>query len=266
MSKTTTSNPSPEPTLELETVPSRPAMLPAISPPPAMDIEAMFRYAIDKGANLDGLMNVRRELRAEAAKAAYDAALSGFQSECPVILKKVKGATGAYKFAPLDEIMPTVQPLLSKHGFSFSITSEVEKDWIKACCKVTHSLGHFEISEFKVPTDTRNTMMTEPQRYGGSLTFAKRYAFCNAFGIMTGDEDRDAARQAAKSKTGRVVTPEIRHRFFEVCAPWSYKLQAMAIDLAWIMPDEGIEKLADEHIPTTKTELAALQARVERHK
>lgn len=231
-----------------------------------MDIEAMFRYAIDKGANLDGLMNVRRELRAEAAKAAYDAALSGFQSECPVILKKVKGATGAYKFAPLDEIMPTVQPLLSKHGFSFSITSEVEKDWIKACCKVTHSLGHFEISEFKVPTDTRNTMMTEPQRYGGSLTFAKRYAFCNAFGIMTGDEDRDAARQAAKSKTGRVVTPEIRKRFLEVTKDIHQKIFAWAIDSAIILPNGKLEDLPDSEIPTTKTELLAFRQKIESHK
>lgn len=230
---------------------------------PTMDIEAMFKYAIDKGANLDGLMNVRRELRAEQAKAAYDAALSAFQSECPIIIKKVKGATGAYKFAPLDEIMPQVQPILSKHGFSFSITSEVTPKMIKAICKITHCAGHFETGEFSCPTDERNTMQTDPQKYGGAMTFAKRYAFCNAFGIMTGDQDRDAARQAEKSKTGRVVTPEIRNRFFEVSKPWHKQLQAMAIDLGWIMPDAGLDALSDEHIPTTKSELAKLQAQAE---
>jgi hypothetical protein len=232
------------------------------------DIESIFRLAIEKegtAETLEKLMGIRRELNAEAAKKAYDAALSALQSECPVIIKKVKGATGSYKFAPLDDIMPQVQPLLSKHEFSFSITSEVELNWIKALCKVTHSGGHFEISEFKVPTDARNTMMSDPQRYAGSLTFAKRYAFCNAFGIMTGDEDRDAARQKAKTATGRVVTVDIRNRFFEVSRPWHQKLQAMAIDLGWIMPDEGLDKLTDEHIPTTKGELSKLQTQVEAH-
>jgi hypothetical protein len=233
---------------------------------PVLDIEAMFKYAIDKGANLDGLMNVRRELNAERAKKEYDAALSGFQSECPVIIKKVKGATGSYKFAPLDDIMPQVQPLLSKHGFSFSITSEVTPKMVKAICKVTHCGGHFDIGEFAVPTDERNTMMSDPQRYGGSLTFAKRYAFCNAFGIMTGDQDRDAARQAEKSKSARVVTPEIRNRFFEVTKDIHQKLLAWAIDKAHIMPDESLDALPDSVIPTTKTELAKLRAEVESHK
>lgn len=239
---------------------------PLTEPVHSLDIEAMFKYAIDKGANLDGLMNVRRELNAERAKKEYDAALSAFQSECPVIIKKVKGATGSYKFAPLDDIMPQVQPLLSKHGFSFSITSEVTPKMVKAICKVTHCGGHFDIGEFAVPTDERNTMMSDPQRYGGSLTFAKRYAFCNAFGIMTGDEDRDAARRKASTSSGRVVTPELRLRFFEYSKPWHRQLQAMAIDLGWIMPDEGVDKIPDEHIPTTGTATNELKKKVEAHK
>jgi hypothetical protein len=35
--------------------------------------------------------------------------------------------------------------------------------------------------------------MTDQQKHGARVTFAKRYAFCNALGILTGDEDLDGA-------------------------------------------------------------------------
>jgi ERF superfamily protein len=41
--------------------------------------------------------------------------------------------------------------------------------------------------------------MTAPQKYASVLTFAKRYALCNALGISTGDEDTnvtDVGKQA----------------------------------------------------------------------
>ena len=47
------------------------------------------------------------------------------------------------------------------------------------------------ISTFKVPID-KEGYMNAPQKFASALTFAKRYAFCNAFGILTGDEDDDS--------------------------------------------------------------------------
>lgn len=161
---------------------------------PAFNIESIFQLAIEKqgtAETLEKLMGIRRELNAEQSKRAFDAALAAMQAEMPVIEKRKFGAKNAYKYAPLDDIVSQVQPLLHRHGFSFTVTSEVEKDWVKAICKVTHSGGHSDSSEFKCPVDGRNPMMNDPQRYAGSLTFCKRYAFCNAFGILTGDEDND---------------------------------------------------------------------------
>ena len=158
-----------------------------------IDIESLFRYAMDKGGveTVERLMVVRRELNAEKAKAAFDVAMADFQNECPVIVKAKAGAKGAYKYAPLDAIIAQVRELIRKNGFSFSITSEIEPGWCKAVCLITHSAGHSRASEFKVPVDNKNPMMTDPQRYGGAMTFSKRYAFCNAFGILTADEDLD---------------------------------------------------------------------------
>ena len=47
--------------------------------------------------------------------------------------------------------------------------------------------------------------MSAQQKVGAALTFAKRYAFCNAFGIMTGDEDNDANQAAPVIQKGATV-------------------------------------------------------------
>lgn len=169
------------------------------------DPESILRFALEKGATvevIERLMAVRRELQAESAKAMFDAALARFQSRCPIIAKRKFGAKNAYKYAPLDDIIHQTKELIQECGFSYSLTSSVETGgWLLAQCKITHAAGHFEVSEFKVPVDTKNPMMSEPQRYGGAMTFAKRYALCNAFGIVTADEDTDAVRERPEGKS-----------------------------------------------------------------
>ncbi len=160
----------------------------------ASDPESILRYAIDQKADvavIERLMVVREKLEKEKAKKMYDASMAAFQAECPPIVKSKEGAQGKYRYAPLDVIIAQVKELIQRHGFSYSITSDIEKDWVKAICRVTHFGGHSEVSEFKVPTDPRATLMSAPQQYGASMTFAKRYAFVNSFGIMTADEDND---------------------------------------------------------------------------
>lgn len=172
------------------------------------DPEGLLRFAVERGASvetIERLMKVRQELRAEQAKEAFDAAMAAFQAECPTIIKRKAGARDSYKYAPLEDILesrtPTgesVKDLIKRHGFSHKATSEIEQGWVKAIVTIKHASGHSENSEFKVPIDTRNTMMNDPQRYGGSLTFALRYAFKLGFGILTADEDLD----------GRITRPK----------------------------------------------------------
>lgn len=186
-----------------------------------------LRLAVERGvqdvATLDKLMAVRRELVAERAKVAFDSALAGFQSECPVIVKRKAvmnkdGKATRYRYAPLDQIINQVRPLLAKWEFSFQVDCEVTNDGklIKATCTITHKLGHSQLSTFPAPID-REAYMNEPQRFASALTFAKRYAFCNAFGIMTGDQDDDATgvtktdspadRQALKGQLWSLLKP-----------------------------------------------------------
>jgi hypothetical protein len=167
-----------------------------------VDINTLMVHAVQTG-NIDTMervMAIRRELKAEAAKEAFFAALSAFQAECPII-KKTKavkdGNTLLYHYAPLDKIVEMVGPLLTQHGLSYKIVTEIVRmdggdDLFSATCEVYHETGHSESSEFRVPIGPGTRIMSKPQIVAAAGTFAKRYSFCNALGILTGDEDTDA--------------------------------------------------------------------------
>ena len=160
--------------------------------------EELISQAINKNVpvgTMERLLAMRRELKAEYAKGEYDRAMAEFQSEFPIIEKtkivRNKDGTIRYKFAPIESIVKQVAPLLKKNGFSYSINTKLNGG-LNVTCKVTHEAGHSEISEFSVPINKDN-FMNEQQHVASASTFAKRYAFLNAFGIMTGDEDDDTA-------------------------------------------------------------------------
>lgn len=167
-----------------------------------MTAEGLIAQAIDKGVpieTMERLMNMRRELQEEAAKKTYVATMAAFQSECPIIdkSKPVRDKSGKvrYSYAPLDSIVKQVQPLLKIHGLSYAIDTTFEADTLTVTCTVTHEDGHSEKSSFRCPID-KDAYMSGPQKVGAAMSFGKRYAFCNVFGILTGDEDNDAQEEA----------------------------------------------------------------------
>lgn len=183
-------NVSQDETREIETVKSEVPIM-------AFDAQALISQAIDKNTpieTMERLLAMRKELKKEAARDAFFKALAGFQAECPIIEKKTpvynKGKV-RYKYATLDDIVSQVKALLLKHGFSYIIKSIQDDKGVGAICRAFHELGHAEESEFKVPIDAA-AYMNVAQKVASALTFSKRYAFCDIFGIMTGTGDDDA--------------------------------------------------------------------------
>lgn len=186
------------------------AKAPARIPGPP-NVEALISKAINKN-NLDvieRLLNMRRELKAEAAKEAYFRDLARFQKECPIIRKSIevlnkesKGGGTRYRYAPLDELVRLAGPILMKHGFSWTVKTRQGKGWVKAILEAHHIEGHTEVTDFTVPIQA-DAYMTAPQKVAGALTFSSRYAFRNAFGIMTGDADDDGRSAGISSPNGR---------------------------------------------------------------
>jgi hypothetical protein len=163
-------------------------------------IDLLITKAIEHNASIETMERIlamRQQLRAERAKEAFDNDMAGFQGECPTIKKsKAGGVTDggviAYYYAPIDVIVEQTKSLISKYGFSYAIKTETAPGKVKSICIVKHRMGHSESSEMEVPLGTKTRVMSDPQVVAAASTFTKRYAFCNAFGIMTGDEDKDA--------------------------------------------------------------------------
>jgi len=160
--------------------------------------EMLISRAIDKNVSVDTmerLLAMRRELKAEFAKEKFDKAMSNFQSECPEIkkTKEVRTNTGqvAYRYAPIEVIVAQVKDILKRNGFSYSVQTETGEKNVKSICIVKHIAGHSEKYNMEVPLGNKTQVMSDSQVVAAALTFAKRYAFCNAFGILTGDEDTD---------------------------------------------------------------------------
>jgi hypothetical protein len=162
--------------------------------------EALIAQAIEKGLapeTMDKFLAMRRELRAERAKEAFDLAMSAFQGECPVIDKpkagsETKSGRIAFHYAPLGYIIGKVKGAMAKNGLSYSFRQVVKDDRKEyVVCIAKHVGGHSEPSDFPVTAGQSNGLTTAQQLAGGANTFAKRYAFCNAFGIVTDDVDAD---------------------------------------------------------------------------
>lgn len=186
----------------------------------AENADSLLSQAIKAGASIDTLerlMALRKEMKAESAKEAFNEAMAAFQSECPVIIKS-KSVNGAYKFAPIDVIVSKVKDVIQKHGFRYMTTMEFSGANVKVICRVVHALGHEEISSFEAPLGTKTGVMSATQVVAAASTFAKRYAFLNAFGIMTGDEDNDAKDMSkapvknAVKKPANVVNAEMKEK------------------------------------------------------
>ena len=193
------------------------------------EVESLIGQAISKGASietLEKLLAMRKELKSEQATEAFTGAIASFQSECPVIKKEKKvmnkdGKSIRYKYAPLDSIVSQVQKALANAGLSYSFDEKKDEKSITAICKITHKLGHSEISSFQIPIGAEE-YMSDPQKHGARITFAKRYAFCNALGILTGDEDSDAIEEKNTEKldklaeeVAQITTLEDLKKFYE---------------------------------------------------
>jgi len=178
-------------------------------------VNGFITEAISKGLpveTMEKLFGLREKVKAEYAKEEFMKAMSKFQRECPVIEKTnpVKNKQGqiVYHFANLGDIVTQVKKPLGDNELSYDFITEDLKDFLKVTCVVTHALGHSKSSSFQIPIGTES-FMTDVQKYGARVTFGKRYAFCNALGILTNDEDTDAKEDAEVKSIPKALTESI---------------------------------------------------------
>lgn len=118
-------------------------------------------------------------------------ALSKFQAEVknPQNSETVKVDTSKgsykYKYAPLDEILSLVRPLLGKNGLSVVQPASSDGAEVTVVTLLLHSSGQWmEFEPLKLKAD-RNTA----QGIGSAITYGRRYALSGILGISSEDDD-----------------------------------------------------------------------------
>lgn len=148
---------------------------------------------------LERLLDLAERWKARRAKEAYFESLARFQALCPTIKKtrEVHDKYGKlrYRYAPLDSIESQVKDLLRNEGFSYTFDTKPTEGKLTIWCYSHHREGHTEATMIEMEID-KDAFMNDNQKTGAATTYGKRYSFCNAFGIMTGDEDTDANVQS----------------------------------------------------------------------
>ena len=193
--------------------------------PEKISMEEVLLRAVEKDASIETIERLaalyERAQEKVARKEFFDA-LAAFQAECPIIKKTrtVKNEQGyrMYDYAPLDQIIKQTAGLIGKHGFAYQIKPRFEEATDKypfgrivAVCHVSHSGGHTEDSEFPIAIKEATKFTNMAQQGGTALTYAKRYAFTGAFGIVTEDSDEDGRMtpQQARETKREVRQPQM---------------------------------------------------------
>ena len=183
---------------------------------------ALLQAAIDKGVNPDQLEKlIALQERWDRSRAAerFAEAISGFQRECPVVLKqrtaKIRGSRGdySYNFADYSDVMAVAGPALSRHGIVVTFTTELKDRLLGVTCRVRVGT-HVEETHLDLPIP--NMSVNDAQQFGAAVSYGKRYVLCAALNVVVSDGLDDDAH--ALDRITREQADEIRRLLVETGA------------------------------------------------
>jgi hypothetical protein len=161
---------------------------------------------------LDKMMGLYERNEKRQAEKDFAAALTELQGETIRVhatkAVDVKNGVPRYTFAPYEEIMSVVQPMLTAHGFSVTFDTKIDADRLYSVCTLTHKGGHSRSNQFAVrfskppgSSDAQGDMSTK--------SYAKRGALCDALNISI--EHDDDARMIGRP-IGKALADDLEAR------------------------------------------------------
>lgn len=138
-----------------------------------------------------------------AAAESLLAAVLAVQKEAPPIAKSATNPHFKSKFAPLDEIVQTIDPILHKHGLVWMTLPVRDEHGDPA---LRYRLAHAPTGETVEGTMPLLLSKKDAQGQGSAITYARRYALCAVLNLVADDDD-DGGRAAAE-RARRAQLPE----------------------------------------------------------
>lgn len=134
------------------------------------------------------LLDMQKDFMRHQAIINYNNDFALMSKEIPVIAKSKKAHNTSY--APLEDIVKVVQPILSKYGFSVSFTTEQQGlEAVTVNCILQHKDGHSTSTALMLPTKAVNNSMNAMQAIGAAISYGKRYTICGILNIATAQDD-----------------------------------------------------------------------------
>lgn len=230
----------------------------AVAPQAPPSILSVLSAAVQGGITADNvavvkeLLALRREEEAAQAAKDFASAFCELQKETPRIkaTKAVPDNSGnvRYTFAPYEEIMRQVHPMLAKHGFSVSFDTSFDDKRVNVTCHLMHRGGHMRSNTFACRIGSGPPKASEAQSDGAATTYAKRFALVAALNITVEGMDADGADPKVE---GAPVSPELANKLRSDC------LDA-GMDLAKVCKWLGVASFTE--IPESK--VAILTAKI----
>ncbi len=163
-------------------------------------VAMMLQKVIDGGitsenvAALESLVGLYDRMQAKNAEREFNQAFAKLQSELSSVnaTRQVPNKDGSvrYRFAPYEDIMGTVKPVLIANGFAISFTTRfMEGGRMVSICTLRHVGGFSQSNEFAVRIGGGPPGATETQADGAAKTYAKRGALCDALNIVVEHDD-----------------------------------------------------------------------------
>lgn len=188
--------------LEMEMTPKEQA-LPATVQTLDPQIQMIRDLAADKDFDVNKLQAIVAMLeRGQDRLAAqqFNEAFARMQPKIPIIGEKSKTDKGTY--APREDIVEVVTPILAEFGFALSFkTTFPEAGKLKITGKLKHVGGHCEESEFLAEADQSGSKNAIQAR-GSTVEYGRRYTTCDLLNIATRKADDDG------KKAGLANAPE----------------------------------------------------------
>ncbi|MEX0385835.1 ERF family protein [Spiribacter onubensis] len=121
--------------------------------------------------------------------------------------KALKSADNPYfksKYADLQAVSDAVMEPLNKHGIAVIQKTSPSQTGVLVETVFIHESGEqLSAGQLYLPAPKE-----DPQKYGGALTYARRYALMAACGIAPEDDDGNAASDAIKQEKAKPITAD----------------------------------------------------------
>lgn len=140
------------------------------------------------------------ETSADTAK--LDAALAKAQGEIEAAAKDSVNPHFKNRYADIAAVWAAIRPAMAKHGISVTQWPvHAEDGRLHIVTRLAHA-GEWIRAHFSIPVTKQ-----DPQGYGSSITYARRFALAAAVGVVA-DEDDDGNAASARPTARQEPKPE----------------------------------------------------------